>query len=47
MVDTDEDFNVVRYEVFSDKAQWMHLVAYAYDRPADELGSYGDLVGEW
>jgi len=46
VVDTDDDFNVVRYEVFSDKAQWMNLVAYAYDRPVEELGNYGDMIAE-
>ena len=47
VVDTDQECNVVRYEVYSDKAQWMELVAFAYGRPADELGTYGELVEEW
>lgn len=50
IVRTDDDFNVTRFEIYSDAAQWMELVAYANDTTAAELrrssGSYGDLMAE-
>ena len=46
IVRTDDEFDITRFEIYSDAKQWTKLVAYAHDTSTKDLASYAELVAE-
>ncbi len=47
VVRTDGEFNITRFEIYSDGKQWLKLVEYANDKSARELPSYDKILEQF